>query len=992
MSDESFDPYRKWLGIRDAQNSLNHYRLLGLELFEDDPEVIENAADQRMSHVRTFQTGKHSALSQQILNELSAAKVCLLNQKRKAEYDRELREQMNGASQPPPQAAGPPPPPTAAPVASPAQVPVAEAVPAPPVTATPVAPNPVQPVAPPAEPAPPKPSSRGSSVFSPSQTSAASRYRRQKIGWQVPAAIGITLLLGLGLVVWAAANMGGTNDPQGTNNVVTVEDDPGGNELPPLPPPTPQLPKVKNNREEPEPRREPKRPPKREPRPEYPRMNLPRVAVSHHQQRVFEGPAPVLAVSFVEDGRAASVHLNGDVIVWNLAENREDARFRFPTERVTAATFSADGRLLLVARKDGDIRLFDVVRGRVLHDLKPNQETVTAMVISHKGNGALSVATGGSMTLWDLRTGKPERQIDLKSQLIFDLAASPNDQYLAAAGSDWKVRHINLKAREIQHEFEGFNGFVISLAYAPDNSYLLTGGAGKQYRSAVLWDLATGAKVQEFSGHEEGILSVAFLPGGNRIVTACGPYGWRMNPSKLFSEQELADTSIRVWDVSSGKTLDRLTGHRHAVTSVKVSPDGRQLLSGSLDRTVRLWSLADLATEPAPPITQNPTPEPPDSSVPGETDPDLEMDPKFAITPLSPADLFPTFSFQPHRLRASAAVVPREGSLVRHAAPEPPKLIKRLMLGRTRRPPLPLIDDEALDEYYAQFGDRVADANGNAALELAKDLRLEATRLADEQPGLSRYLLLRAFGLSMAAGDRENAENTLALFEPATENIDAARQLAREWARLEMVKSLQRAYRKDAAKRQETASRVIAATFQVARQLMAYALNEDALELLDSLKDELRVSSEELAKQHEQLRAEVVRRINHRIKCKRLAGQVDRSPKSVAANMDLGHFYLGELENLKLAVSHFNQTGVDRLVRISQAYEEAQKQPEKRLALAQALREAAAAISYRTQQTGFLKVALNEVQKYLSQESPQQEDAAISLMEEVLAQLQGSNT
>ena len=88
---DSFDPYHKWLGIPPKDQPPNHYRLLAIELFESDPDVIESAADQRMAHVRTFQAGQNSVLSQRILNELSAAKICLLNPQKKADYDRQLR-------------------------------------------------------------------------------------------------------------------------------------------------------------------------------------------------------------------------------------------------------------------------------------------------------------------------------------------------------------------------------------------------------------------------------------------------------------------------------------------------------------------------------------------------------------------------------------------------------------------------------------------------------------------------------------------------------------------------------------------------------------------------------------------------------------------------------------------------------------------------------------------------------------------------------------
>jgi hypothetical protein len=90
MSD-SFDPYYKWLGIPPWEQPPDHYRLLGITLFEADPEVIAHAADQRMAHLKNLQTGKYSLLSQPLLNEIAAAKVVLLTPHRKAAYDQQLR-------------------------------------------------------------------------------------------------------------------------------------------------------------------------------------------------------------------------------------------------------------------------------------------------------------------------------------------------------------------------------------------------------------------------------------------------------------------------------------------------------------------------------------------------------------------------------------------------------------------------------------------------------------------------------------------------------------------------------------------------------------------------------------------------------------------------------------------------------------------------------------------------------------------------------------
>ncbi|MCE9548155.1 MAG: hypothetical protein K8T25_21995, partial [Planctomycetia bacterium] len=88
---EHFDPYLKWLAIPPEEQPPNHYRLLGVPLFMADADVISHAADQRMAHLKSFQTGQQAAASQRLLTDISVARACLLDVGKKAQYDAELR-------------------------------------------------------------------------------------------------------------------------------------------------------------------------------------------------------------------------------------------------------------------------------------------------------------------------------------------------------------------------------------------------------------------------------------------------------------------------------------------------------------------------------------------------------------------------------------------------------------------------------------------------------------------------------------------------------------------------------------------------------------------------------------------------------------------------------------------------------------------------------------------------------------------------------------
>jgi hypothetical protein len=131
MTSDTFDPYLHWLGIPPHERPVDHYRLLGVALFEPDSRRIEEAADARMNLVRSYQSGPRVAYTQKLLNELSAARLCLTNPQSKASYDAVLRgrQVLGVANQPSPPPSPPSLPPGFGPAALPASMPPLGAAP-----------------------------------------------------------------------------------------------------------------------------------------------------------------------------------------------------------------------------------------------------------------------------------------------------------------------------------------------------------------------------------------------------------------------------------------------------------------------------------------------------------------------------------------------------------------------------------------------------------------------------------------------------------------------------------------------------------------------------------------------------------------------------------------------------------------------------------------------------------------------------------------------
>lgn len=89
MSDQ-VDVYRDWLGIKETARPLNHYQLLRLKLFDDGQDRIRERYRKLNAHVRKYSSGSFATESQQLLNELARAMLCLTDLERKADYDESL--------------------------------------------------------------------------------------------------------------------------------------------------------------------------------------------------------------------------------------------------------------------------------------------------------------------------------------------------------------------------------------------------------------------------------------------------------------------------------------------------------------------------------------------------------------------------------------------------------------------------------------------------------------------------------------------------------------------------------------------------------------------------------------------------------------------------------------------------------------------------------------------------------------------------------------
>ena len=211
-----------------------------------------------------------------------------------------------------------------------------------------------------------------------------------------------------------------------------------------------------------------------------------------------------------------------------------------------------------------------VVRGArqvVALDIKTAEINLCSM--SPDGRRVLTASQGNPVTIFDARTGKREMALDSATvnSWLAHWTAKPG---LVLVGSrDFSIELWNTARHEQVSVLRGHHGQPRAADTNADVTRALTGCSYRD-TSVKLWDLTTGECLRTLEGHTDGVYAVAFH-GEDRAASGS------------------RDGTIGLWDLSTGRAIRALAGHTYHVHSVSWSGDGRRLLSSSMD--LRLWDV-----------------------------------------------------------------------------------------------------------------------------------------------------------------------------------------------------------------------------------------------------------------------------------------------------------------------------------------------------------------------------------------------------------------
>lgn len=319
-----------------------------------------------------------------------------------------------------------------------------------------------------------------------------------------------------------------------------------------------------------------------------PASPVPVQSVVGNEVRTFEGHrSEVIRVVFSADERhVLSAGRQGDIHIWDI-ETGQSVRRILGTgggSDLADIDFSADRTRALCLFSD--LQLIDLDT-RAVTPYRLGR--IAGIALMPGGSSAVYGHADGSIRQIELEGGTEIARLDGFSKPAELLACTPDGRTILSGrfdpdNSGDAVMVWDLPAGGAPRRPERMMSLVSCFAFSADSRRALT---GTMDASVFLWDVPTGQELQRYDGHSGNVFSVKFSPAGDYLVSASGTDAY---DAALLKELGF-DNTIRFWDPESGRELGRLTGHDANVLSVAVAHNGRRVLSGSADRTVRLWSI-----------------------------------------------------------------------------------------------------------------------------------------------------------------------------------------------------------------------------------------------------------------------------------------------------------------------------------------------------------------------------------------------------------------
>ena len=265
--------------------------------------------------------------------------------------------------------------------------------------------------------------------------------------------------------------------------------------------------------------------------------------------------------------------------IWNARTGRQTALLWGHTDQIENVQFSSDGRRVVTCSRDHTARIWDSGSGALLRTLTGHTGDVTCAAFSLDGKKMATTSRDSTARIWSCAMGKELLRLEGIHSAEPMISFSLDGHRLCSWGRN----------RDVFMVWDALDGRLVLArgADAPNNS-----GISAVSRNAH-WGLVSSRSqarqnALEVWTIETGELAALLLPSRVDPWGSRGDCAVFSGDSRFLAHAGL-DNHVTVVETGSWKEVSRLSGHALPVRWIELSPDGNRVVTGSDDKTARVW-------------------------------------------------------------------------------------------------------------------------------------------------------------------------------------------------------------------------------------------------------------------------------------------------------------------------------------------------------------------------------------------------------------------
>jgi WD40 repeat protein len=255
-------------------------------------------------------------------------------------------------------------------------------------------------------------------------------------------------------------------------------------------------------------------------------------------------------------------------------------KFKGHTNFIDGAIHLPGGQRMMTCSRDGSLRIWNLKSGKQIgEDWRDGDSGVWTIALSPDGKKVVSGSDDGLVRLWDMDTRKVIAKWMGHKGTVRSVCWSRDGQQVVSGSNTGIVRVWDVeKGETILGPIDTGHNIVFVVVYSPDMTRFATGGIGLIKGSKLcpikIWDSKTSKLVATLKGHTSSVWCLAWTPDGKTLISGSLD----------------RDHSIRTWNTSNWKQI-AVFNDQTRVYGIAISPNGRILASTSPDNTAQLWNL-----------------------------------------------------------------------------------------------------------------------------------------------------------------------------------------------------------------------------------------------------------------------------------------------------------------------------------------------------------------------------------------------------------------